>query len=79
VLFPWRFFATKDFVELFGTSEDFAIGISIFLTTTGVGAVCVGLAVGVGAGLNEEAAAGITFPESQASTVLPFDLVLMQV
>jgi hypothetical protein len=63
VLFPCRFFATKDLVELFGTSEDFAIGISIFLTTTGVGAVCVGLVVGVGVGLEVAAAAGITFPE----------------
>ena len=79
MLFPCRFFATKDLVELFGTSEDFAIGISIFLTTTGVGAVCVGLAVGVGVELEVAAAAGITFPESQARTVLPFDLVLMQV
>ena len=35
MVFPWRFFAVKDFVELCGTSEDLAIGISILFTTTG--------------------------------------------
>ena len=79
MLFPWRFFATKDLVELFGTSKDLAIGISIFLTTTGADEVCVALEVGVGVDLEVAAAAGIIFPESQARTVLPFDLVLMQV
>jgi hypothetical protein len=70
----------KDFVELLATSEDFAMGISILLTTTGA-ADCVAVAEGVGDGEGdgEGAGAGIIFPESHARTVLPFDFVLIQV
>ena len=70
----------KDFVELLATSEDFAMGISILLTTTGA-ADCVAVAEGVGDGVcdAEGVGVGIVFPESHARTVLPFDFVLIQV
>jgi hypothetical protein len=72
--------AVNDFAELLGSSEDLATGISILFTTTGA-ADCVAVAEGVGDGVGEAegVGAGINFPESHASTVLPFDLALMQV
>jgi hypothetical protein len=62
------------------TSEDFAMGISILLTTTGA-ADCVAVAEGVGDGVGEAegVGAGINFPESQVRTVFPLLLALMQV
>ena len=77
-------FALNDFVELAGTSEDLARGISIFFTKTGsretvgelVGegaGVCDGVAVGVGE------AVGIGFPESHTKIVLPLLFPLIQV
>jgi len=78
VLFPCRFFATKDLVVLFGTSEDLAIGISIFFTTTG-------LEEGVGAddGVEDCETDGVgvamAFPESHTSAVLPLILPFTQV
>ena len=77
---PLLFFAKKDFVELAGTSEDLATGISIFFATTGsreiVGELD-GEGVGVCDGVGE--AAGIGFPESHIRTALPLLLPLMQV
>ena len=74
------FFAKKDFVELAGTSEDLATGISIFFATTGsreiVGELD-GEGVGVCDGVGE--AVGISFPESHIRTALPLLLPLMQV
>jgi len=60
----------KDFVELLGTSEELATGMSILFTVAGA-VDLVGVAEGVGV--------GIVFPESHARTVLPFDFVLIQV
>jgi hypothetical protein len=84
VLLPNRFFAVNIFVELFGTSDDCAIGISILFTTTGSGVLLgvdegvargegVALCVAVGDG------AGITFPESQVMVVLPLLFTLIHV
>jgi len=77
---PLLFFAKKDFVELAGTSEDLATGISIFFATTGsreiVGELD-GEGVGVCDGVGE--AVGISFPESHIRTALPLLLPLMQV
>ena len=81
---PILFFAVKDCVELTGTSEDLATGISFFLTVTGsgetVGALegeLEGEGVAVGEGLEE--ATGMAFPESHFRIVLPLLLPLMQV
>jgi len=77
---PLLFFAKKDFVELAGTSEDLATGISIFFAMTGsreiVGELD-GEGVGVCDGVGE--AAGIGFPKSHIRTALPLLLPLMQV
>ena len=72
--------AVNDFVELFGTSEELAIGISILFTVAGA-VDLVGVAEGDGVGVcdAEGVGAGIVFPESHARTVLPFDFVLIQV
>ena len=70
----------KDFVELLGTSEELATGMSILFTVAGA-VDLVGVAEGDGVGVcdAEGVGAGIVFPESHARTVLPFDFVLMQV
>ncbi len=70
----------KDSVELTGTSEDLAIGISLFFTITGSGeTVCEleGEGVGVCDVLGE--ATGMTFPESHFRIVFPLLFPLMQV
>ncbi len=70
----------KDSVELTGTSEDLAIGISLFFTITGSGeTVCEleGEGVGVCDVLGE--ATGMTFPESHFKIVFPLLFPLMQV
>lgn len=80
VSFPLLFFAMKDCVELTGTSEDLAIGISLFFTITGSGET-VGELEGEGVGvcdvLGEDT--GMTFPESHFRIVFPLLLPLMQV
>ena len=78
--FPLLFFAVKDCVELVGTSEDLAIGISLFFTVTGSGET-VGELEGEGVGvcdvLGEDT--GMTFPESHFRIVFPLLFPLMQV
>jgi hypothetical protein len=72
----------NDLVELFGTSEDFAIGTSIFLGRTGSGdGVGVGVCEAVGVGVCEAVGGfiGITFPESHIRIVFPLLLPFMQV
>lgn len=80
VSFPLLFFAVKDCVELVGTSEDLAIGISLFFTITGSGET-VGELEGKGVGvcdvLGEDT--GMTFPESHFRTAFPLLFPLMQV
>jgi hypothetical protein len=80
VSFPLLFFAVKDSVELTGTSEDLAIGISLFFTITGSGET-VGELEGEGVGLCDVLgeAAGMTFPESHFRIVFPLLFPLMQV
>ena len=81
---PLRFFAVNDLVELLGTSEDLAIGISILFTITGSGEIVgelegdgVDVAVGDCDALGE--VVGITLPESHIRIVLPLLFPLMQV
>jgi len=80
VSFPLLFFAVKDSVELVATSEDLAIGISLFFTITGSGET-VGELEGEGVGvcdvLGEDT--GIIFPESHFKIVFPLLFPLMQV
>jgi hypothetical protein len=86
---PKRFLAVKNFVELSGTSEDLARGISIAFTTTGSGlavgeleGVGVGDVVGVGevVGVCDALGVGaITFPEFHIRIVFPLLFPLMQV
>jgi len=80
VSFPLLFFAMKDSVELTGTSEDLAIGISLFFTITGSGET-VGELEGEGVGLCDVLGedTGMTFPESHFRIVFPLLLPLMQV
>jgi len=80
VSFPLLFFAVKDSVELVATSEDLAIGISLFFTITGSGET-VGELEGEGVGLCDVLgeAAGMTFPESHFRIVFPLLFPLMQV
>jgi hypothetical protein len=70
----------KDSVELTGTSEDLAIGISLFFTITGSGET-VGELEGEGVGVCDVLgeAAGMTFPESHFRIVFPLLFPLMQV
>jgi len=81
---PLLFVATNDLVELAGTSEDLAIGISILFAITGSREV-VGELVGDGADTADELcdvageATGIGFPESHIKIVLPLFFPLMQV
>lgn len=70
----------NDLVELLGTSEVFAMAMSTFFISTGPGVwVALGVAVGEAVGAGVFFATGITFPESQARIVLPFDLTFTQV
>ena len=81
---PLLFFATNDLVELVGTSEDLAIGISILFAITGSREV-VGELVGDGVDATDELcdaageATGIGIPESHIKIVLPLLFPLMQV
>jgi hypothetical protein len=70
----------KDSVELTGTSEDLAIGISLFFTITGSGET-VGELAGEGVGVCDVLgeATGIIFPESHFRIVFPLLFPLMQV
>ncbi len=81
---PLRFFAVNDFEELLGTSEDLAIGISIFLAITGSREIAGeaegdGVDIGVGDCDAIGEVAGIVFPESHIRIVLPLLFPLMQV
>jgi hypothetical protein len=71
-------------VELIGTSEDLAIGMSVFFGTTGSREIVgelegegVEVVVGTGDALGE--AVGIIFPESHIRIVFPLLFPLMQV
>jgi len=81
---PLLFFAKNDLVELVGTSEDLAIGISILFAITGSREV-LGELEGDGADAADELcdaageATGIGFPESHIKIVLPLLFPLMQV
>jgi len=78
VSFPLPFFAVKACVELTGTSEDLAIGISLFYARTGSGE-SVGELEGAGVCdvLGEDT--GIIFPESHFRIDFPLLFPLMQV
>ena len=80
VSLPLLFFAMKDCVELTGTSEDLAIGISLFFTITGSGET-VGELEGEGVGVCDVLgeATGMIFPESHFIIVFPLLFPLMQV
>jgi hypothetical protein len=82
--FPLLFFAVNDLVELAGTSEDLATGMSIFFAITGSREIVgelegdgVGVADGTGDALGENA--GISFPESHIRIVFPLLFPLIQV
>jgi len=77
---PLLFLAKKDFVELVGTSDDLATGISIFFFATGSREI-VGELVGEGAGVCDGVgeAVGIGLPESHIKIVLPLLFPLIQV
>ena len=81
---PLLFLAVNDLVELIGTSEDLATGISVFFTIAGSREIVAALdgegvevADGTGDALGE--AVGISFPESHIKTDFPLLFPLMQV
>ena len=81
---PLRFFAVNDLVELLGTSEDLAIGISIFFTITGSGEIVGelegdGVDIGVGDCDAIGEVAGMVLPESHTRIVFPLLFPLIQV